>query len=514
MSRKAVLVYPRFLSPLAGIKDFNIPLGLLHLGTFLKSKGFEIRIVDTIVEDYYSNIIKKEMDDALCVGISAMTAQLPHAIEIIKEIKTFNKDMPIVLGGTHPTLFAKQSVENDLIDYAIIGEGELPFSNLLEALSRDEYEQLSTIPGIAYKEDTDEVTVNYSVERFNYSEMPPISYDLLNPIVLEKYIEVDSIYFPLLTARGCPHRCAFCINVILKEYRKYKPWSAERTVTEIKRILELPRKGTHCITFFDENTFVSKQRIGEIVSLIKEEHLNFHWYCSARANYFRDGFLDIPFLKELHNCGMRRISLGIETGSGEVLDYLQKDITLEDIGRAADFCEAANIRPSYSMMIGLPGEDANDVRKTIELIRLLSEKHRSWGIVGPQLFRPYPGSKIYQDCVEAGLYEPESIEEWIEIVKDNNEILDARKMPWIRHPKMVNCVHFYSVLAAASYSKLICLFNEYCDMTKRNFVFRLAGLVGIIALSFIGKIRLRFNFYDLLIEKVIFEKIRRAHISF
>lgn len=514
MDRKVVLIYPQFASPLNNVKGFNMPLSLLHLGTYIESKGYKPKIIDTVIEEQYQEMIRGELDDALCVGVSVMTAQLPHAMEIIRDVKAHRKDIPVVIGGAHATLFGAQSVESSLIDYAIVGEGEEPMVELCDALSSGNQEGLEGIEGLAFRKDSGDVIEDKTIRRFDYMEMPPINYDLLNPMVIQKYCEIDSLYFPLLTARGCPHKCAFCINVIHKEYRQYVPWSSERTILEVKRILSLPKKGKHNITFFDENTFVNKKRIEGILDAIEEGSLDFHWYCSARANYFRDGFLDVPFLKRLHDCGMRRISLGIETGSGKVLSYLEKGITVEDIIRAAEYCEEANIRPSYSMMIGLPDEDAQDIQKTIDLIALLAEKHKSWGIVGPQLFRPYPGSKIYQDCVDAGLHEPQSIEEWIENVKENNAILDAQKMPWIKRPDMVNYVHFYTVIAAARYSKLFELFNEYCNMTKRNIGFRVLGLAGILGLSFIGKVRRHFDYYGFLIEKVIFEKMRRAHISF
>lgn len=514
MKSKVVLIYPDFPIPLSAHSNFNISLSLLHLGTFIKSKGYDVKIVDTVVEKNYNDIIEIELKDALCVGISAMTAQLPQAMEILKKIRSINKQIPVIFGGVHPTLFCKQTLQNDMIDYVVIGEGELPLLKLLNVILTKNYEELSTIGGIAYKEKTGEIKENRNTEGFNYSDMPLIDYTLLNPSVIDAYINSDNIYFPIMTARGCPHRCSFCINTTLKEYRLYRAWSPERIITEIEQILQLPKKHRHRINFMDENTFVSKKRIQKLLDIIEKKGLKFECYYSARADYFKEGFLDIPFLKRLFCCGFNRISLGIESGSDKILDYLLKDISLDDILRAADYCKESNIRPTYNLMIGLPNEDFDDVKKTVELIKKLSEKHESWGLVGPQLFRPYPGCVIYQDCLKTGLSEPKSLEEWVERVKKDNNILDARKLPWVKSPNIVNVVHFYSALIAVSYYRLTKMFNEYCDMSCQSITFRVCGLVGIVCLSFIAKLRYRFDFYDFFIEKRVFDSIRRTHLSY
>lgn len=514
MNRKVVLIYPNFIIPYPEVRGFNVPQGLLHIGTFIKSKGYDVKIIDTTIEKDYYGIIEDELQNAVCVGVSAMTAQLPNAIEILKKIRTFNREIPVIFGGIHPTLFSMQMLENDWIDYVIIGEGELSFLKLLNVIVSKNYDKLKGIGGIAYKERTGEIKENRNKELFKFSDMPLIDYSLLNPIVLDAYNNSDFIYFPLMTARGCPHRCSFCINTIFREYRIWRAWDTERLVIEIERIRQMTKKRQCRITFMDENTFVNKKRIEKLLDIIEGKNLKFEWYCSARADYFKEGFLDIPFLKRLRSCGLTRISIGIEVGSNKVLDYLNKDISLDDILRTADYCNEANIRPSYSMMIGLPNEDVEDVKKTVALIRELSEKHKSWGIVGPQLFRPYPGCLAYQDCVKAGLREPKSTEEWVDQVKNDNNILDARKLPWIKSPKIVNTVHFYSAIIAVSYLRLVMIFNEYCDMTRKNFLFRIFGLIGIVCLSFIAKLRYRFGFYDFFVEKKIFDKIRKRHLSF
>ena len=119
---KFILVYPRF--PVRDGPKFNVPLGPLHLGTYLESKGIDVELVDANIDDNYLDSLRHKATNALGVGISAMTAQLPNALSICKEIKKYFKALPIVFGGIHATLFPRQTVQNPLIDYVISGEGE------------------------------------------------------------------------------------------------------------------------------------------------------------------------------------------------------------------------------------------------------------------------------------------------------------------------------------------------------------------------------------------------------
>lgn len=496
---KAILIYPRF--PVA--LKFNIPIGLLHLATYLKAKGFEVKLIDCNIEDNYKGLIAEEIKDAICIGISVMTAQIIHARDLCVFIKNeLNANMPLIMGGVHPTLYPQETLNEEFVDYVVIGEGELAMFNLLHAIKNDNLGAVESLAGIAYKDRNGNLQLNPGRDLFNYTEMPHFDYSVLNPRVFTAY-KKEETYFPLLSSRGCPYRCAFCINVVIKNI-KWRAFSAERTVAEIERIIKM---GFKRIWFWDENFFVNKQRIEEIMHLLELKNIKFEGYAAGRADYIRHNYLNQELLIRLKKRGFHRIGFGFESGSQRILDYLQKDITVEQILNAVRHCSEAGIRTSGSFMVGLPIENEEDVRKTIDIIGKISSISPNIGINGPQFYRPYPGSKIYQDCLKSGWIEPKNFQEWsLRIERDFYSTPNPYKTPWIKEPALVNTVYFYAYALSVSTKNLLSMFREFCRMTKRKGYFIFFGSIALFLLSLLGKLRYRLGFFHFLIEKKIFYK--------
>lgn len=494
---KIVLIYPRF--PIEF--KLNIPIGLLHLGTYLKNNGFEVRIVDCTVQPRYKEIIEKEIRDATCIGISLMTAQIPHAREISRFIKgDLRCKALLIFGGVHPTLYPKKTIQEEFIDYVVVGEGELPLLSILNTVKKNDAGAINNISGLVYLDKNGSVCMNSCQEAFDYAQMPPFDYSLLDKKILDAYKE-EGNYFPLLTSRGCPYRCAFCINVVTKNI-KWRGFDAERAVFEIERLVGM---GFRKIWFWDENFFVNKKRLLDMIDLLSQKNISFEGYVAGRADYISDGYLNADLLNRIKNCGFVRMGFGFESGSQRILDYLQKDITTEQIVNASLKCSQAGIRVSASFMIGVPAETKADIRKTVEIIGKISQVCQRFGVNGPQFYRPYPGSKLYQDCLKAGWIEPNTFAEWSSrIEKDFYAIPDPYQAPWVNNPAMVNLVYFYAYMLAVRTRKLLSMFNEYCQMTRRTNIFLFFGSLGILFLSLLGKLRYKLNFPYFLWEKMVF----------
>lgn len=500
MSGKVLLIYPQFPRPLG----VNIPLGLFHLATFLKSKQFEVKMIDCTMEEDYEDLIKEEIQDALCVGISSMTTQIPHARNIALFIKDRLKSkVPIIFGGVHPTLYPDQTVREPYIDYAVIGEGELALFNLLQVIQSDDHRDLLNIAGIAYRNSDGSTQINFSrKDNFSYEAMPEFDYTILNPRVIKAY-KKEGMYFPLLTSRGCPYRCSFCINVVTKN-NKWRAFSASRTVSEIERIVNM---GFNKIWFWDENFFTDKKRIQETLDLLEAKKIIIDGWVEGRADYIRPNYLNQEILKRLKKCGFNRFGFGYESGSQKILNYLQKDITVEDILTSARQCTEAGIRISSSFMIGLPAEREEDIRGTVKIIGKILAICKSCGINGPILYRPYPGSKIYLECLKTGWKEPQNLKEWSDrVISDFTAVPNPYKLPWINNAPLVNMVHFYTYTISASFKNLFFMFREYCQMTAQKKYFFYLGIITLLFLSSIGKLRYKISFYRFLIEKKIFFK--------
>jgi radical SAM superfamily enzyme YgiQ (UPF0313 family) len=495
---KVLLIYPEFL-----IKDgpaFNVPIGLLQLASYIESKGVNVKFFDCNIEDKYMDSICSELEGSICIGISAMTAHLPSAMAIAREIKRKTGYMnPIVLGGTHPTLFPQQAVLSDLFDFAVIGEGELSFLELLEHIEgkRD----ISNVQGAAFLDKNGVPQATYRHTRFDFNEMPYINYGLLNKKILDQF---EDNYVGMLTSRGCPHRCTFCINVSVKENNKWRAWSSKRMADEVEHVLKF---GAKKVWFWDENFFVSKKRIDEFLDEMERRNLRFLWSAEVRADYFRK-FISDKLLDRLKEHGCKKLSMGAESGSKKMLDVYCKEIEVDDIHIAAGKCVSRDIQPTFSFMIGAPHENKDDIDQTLLAIRKLYDISDNLRVLGPQLFRPYPGSLLYQKCKESGWREPATLKEWADIISSDFKENDALSSPWIGNPNMVNTVWFYSLFLCVDMKSLIKLFWEYCEIYKKPFLFKIAGSVGVVVVTLMGRLRYKLNFHKLQYEIKLLRKFR------
>jgi len=495
---KVLLIYPEFL-----LRDgplFNVPISLLQLGSYIESKGVQVKIVDCNIEDNYMSAIYDELDSSVCVGISAMTALLPSAMQIARNIKKkAGYKGPLVLGGVHPTLFPHQTVLDDLFDFAVVGEGELSFCELLEHIhgKRD----MSNVEGVAYLDQKRAPQVISRQISFDFNEMPPVNYGMLSKKVLDQF---EDNYVGMLTSRGCPHKCTFCINVSVKENNRWRAWSPKRMADEIEHAMKF---GARKIWFWDENFFVNKNRIDEFLDEIEARDLHFPWSAEVRADYFRK-FISNELLGRLKEHGCKKLAMGAESGSKKMLDIYCKEIEVDDIHAAARKCVSWGIQPTFSFMIGAPGEDKNDMELTVQSIKKLYDISINMRVLGPQLFRPYPGSTLYKKCLESGWKEPATLEEWASIVSTDFKANDVFSSPWIGDPELVNTIWFYSIFLCVDIRKLVRLFGEYCEIYGRSRLFKVIGSAGVVVVSLMGRLRYKMNFHKLQFEIKLLRKFR------
>lgn len=497
-NNKVLLIYPYIVS---SSEDIDIPLNLLCIGSFLKSEGFRVRILNHYAEkSRFDELLSAELDDCLCVGLTVMTAQLPDALRIVKRIKERRPELPVVFGGAHATLFPEQTVQHPMIDYTVIGEGELSFLELLQCLR--ENRDPKDVGGIAWRNAQGQIQVNHEKPAFDFNRMPRMDFSLFSRELLEK---TAAYRIPIQTSRGCPYRCRFCINTILPENRRWRCWDVQRTADEIENVLKLnPR----IIYFYDEFFFSSKKRIQELFAEIKRRNLKFKWLATMRADCLDERRIDQELLDELGKCGFQLAAIGAESGSNRVLDLIQKDITVDDLVRSAQMFNKTGIIPQYSFMIGVPGEIREDTIQTVEVIRKLSELCPGARFLGPQLFRPYPGSELYRECIKYGWSEPKGIEDWCSRMEKEMIHTTPEVLPWITDKKFVLVMWFYAIFIALRTGALVRLFIQYSKEYRRGLLFTIMGIAGMVVFSWLGKLRYKFKFYALPWEIELFKKYR------
>lgn len=410
--------------------DSSISVGLLSIATFLDAKGVPVEIIDGVRQKNYLDLIKNKAKDFDIFGLSVMTMQISNALKATKLIKEINPKAIIVWGGSHPTFFPKQTIMELLVDVVVVGEGEITMLELAQE------KELDSVDGIFYKQ-SDGVIKNTKPRKLS----DPASMPLFNWELVPENILHNLYLIPSLTSRGCPHRCTFCINAILKNC--WRPRTAEQVLEDLRIIKSLDYFKDKKLRFWDENFFVDINRAKKIINGMIDNNLILPWETTIRADYIRSGMVDDDLMERLKKSGCYLLSFGAESGSPKILKMIKKDVTPEQILNSAKLCLKYGITPQYSFMIGLPGEKKEDMFLTLKLIDDLISLSGEIQILGPQAFRPYPGSELYQECLISGWREPQSLDDWRLVSENELSYMSVENFPWVKDKDFVESMEAY-----------------------------------------------------------------------
>lgn len=433
--KKVLLINPQF-NIVKENYDSSVSVGLLSIATYLDSRGVNVELIDGVRQKNYLCLVKEKIIGCDFVGISVMTTQIPSALKVCGIIREINPSCKIIWGGTHPTFFIRETVAHNLLDIVCYGEGELTAEEIVCG------KNLAEIKGIAYKTNN-EVKINSPRELHNPALMPSFNWDLAPKEILHNLYLI-----PSLTSRGCPHLCTFCINAILKN--RWRPRTAEQVLEDIRIIKERECFKDKKIRFWDENFFVDINRANAIIDGMIEKNLIMPWETTIRADYVRQGGVDDNLMAKLKKSGCYLLSFGAESGSPRILQKINKGITPDEIMESARLCLKNDIIPQYSFMVGLPGEEKSDMMLTLKLIDRLVDLSDKVQILGPQPFRPYPGSTLYVECLSAGWKAPVYLEDWAHLVENQLSYLNVMNFPWVKEKNLVESVEAFVRFGAHS----------------------------------------------------------------
>lgn len=448
---KIVLINPRVSAIRSGYTSSDAarePLGILAIGSYLQHYGYQVDIIDSNLydEDHVQTEIERLIgEDPIFVGLSVMTAQLPHALTISKFIKQRQPTMMIVWGGIHPTLYPNQTSADSNIDFVVYGPGESASLALAKKLE-DGVTNVENLCGIASKG-----VAFPSMNPEDINTMPFFNYNLLD---LEWYLGPSPHYLlskqpiralNVLSSRGCPWRCGYCINYITKN--RWRALSPKRFVDELEYQANL--YDLDAFRIMDEDFFVNRIRVTNIINELKRRKIQLVWGTNVRCNYFNDNYITNDYAKMLSEAGVKFLTFGAESGSDRILKLLNKKITTEQILKSARVCAESGIIPLYSWMIGIPGQTKSEMRTNLTLMNRINDVCPSAMHTTNWIFRPFPGGDLYEICKQNGLHEPMSVEEWARLdtdIEENTGYFTVSELPWIEDREFVEFLAAFSPL--------------------------------------------------------------------
>lgn len=408
MKAKVILYNPK-------TPTYTFPLGLMAIASYLDQNKYDIEIVDGRISDDCISKVVKASDNLLCVGVTVWTGEpIRWALEISKGAKKIRPDVPVVWGGWHPSILPEQCLKHPSVDVVVKGQGEITFSELLKCL--EEKKSLQNCAGIAFKENG-RITNNPDRQFTDISKFPPLNYSFIDP---EKYFaRKGKQQLDYYSSQGCPYRCRFCADPMVFD-SKWSSLNAERVVEEISALVSKYRPDEIC--FNDDNFFANPKRVEEICDGIISSGLNISWLGTIRADILRR--LSDELLEKIKLSGCRKMVIGAESGSQEILDWINKKYTKDDVLISAQRCKKYGFDTAFSFMSGFPHEKLKDLYATVKLIKNVKELNGDCEIK-IYFYTIYPGSEITDYLVKQGAKLPETIEEWIDFHPQNPTL------PWI-----------------------------------------------------------------------------------
>jgi len=415
----------------------SAPLGIIYLGSYLAYYGYNVKLMDVRLKTQTECFaqLRQELPDAMLVGLSVTTPLVREALIISKFIKRQNPAVNIVWGGFHATLFPESTLQNEYIDFVVSAEGENGLLGLAEYLCGKK--EITGVPNLIFKQ-SGTIIKNHSELSQDLEKIGIPRYDLIefNPYILEDLFS-DKIRTDVLTSRGCHARCAFCVNSIIQKSR----WRAEpvqQTLLNVDTVIE--RYKIESICFIDEDFFCDLKRVKTLAPELAKRGII--WNAGCRADYIRDGFIDNAMLEMLYDCGCRGLRFGLESGSKRILKLLNKGITVEQSLFAIKNTLSHRIHTNASFMMGMPDETLDDVLQTLRLILKIIKINPAIPIIGPWMFRPYPGSTLFNRCVEKGLKIPSSLNEWSNFFMSDLRDFNKENYPWVDQPDIFRKASF------------------------------------------------------------------------
>ena len=370
-------------------RGYNPPLGLLYIAAYLeKHTQHKVEILDTQVEEITYNrlkdIIAKKNPDL--VGITAMTFTLIDVIKTVQIVKSIDRDIKVVLGGPHVHIYPNETIDIPDVDYLVLGEGEITFTELVENIT--DIDKLKVIEGLVFKDDG--ITVNTGIKPFidNLDELPFPARHLTPYRKYSSLLAKRSPITTMFTSRGCPYRCTFCDRPHLG--KAFRARSAKNVVDEMEECVNM---GIYEFLIYDDTFTIHKQRVVDICDEILKRKLDIGWDIRARVDSVNE-----EMLRKLKKAGCERIHYGVEAGTENILKALNKGITLEQAKRAFEMTKKAEISTLAYFMIGAPTETKEDVLQTIEFSKKLSAD-----FVHITILTPFPATAIYREGLETGV---------------------------------------------------------------------------------------------------------------
>lgn len=428
MRRKILLYNPQAVF-------FTMPLALLAIGSELDPSVYEVIIIDGRLDPDAENTLRTHLAEAVCLGVTVLTgAPISDALKISRAAKRERPDLPVIWGGWHPSMFARECLAERSVDVTVRGQGEETFKEIVDRLGSGQ--SLIGCAGCTVRLPDGSIHENPARPLAPVDKFRAHDYGL---IPVERYYALKGKrQLDYISSQGCNFRCAFCSDPFVYG-RKWVGLEPTRMALRLKELWD--RYQFDDVNFQDETFFTKGRRVQALAERVIESGMKISWAATMRA----DQAMRLP--EEVwalcKQSGLRRLLVGVESGSNEMLKRIRKDIRIEQVYQTAEKMLRHGIAGHFPFIVGFPDESDDSIRATLACAKRL--RSMSPDFQTPiYYFKPYPGSELVIEAVSRGFRLPDTLEAWSEF-----DYVAGLPGPWVTPEKfkLIERFKFFHELA-------------------------------------------------------------------
>ncbi|MDR1993951.1 MAG: B12-binding domain-containing radical SAM protein [Nitrososphaerota archaeon] len=391
MKAHVTLVNPPY-PPEAGQSVF-LPLGIGYLAAALEKEGYPVDVVDCQTQKYTPQALEEKFRtlNPDIIGVTSATVTYLQALQVLKSAKTAVPKALTLMGGPHVSVLDQQALtESPELDIVVRGEGEQTILELAKLVSSKHLHGLSAISGITYKSSNQTFS---TPDRPFIQDIDSLPYPAHHHFNTQLYKLFGVNYMPIITSRGCPSACTFCLAAKMCGHG-FRGRSPKKVVDELVWLRDTFHAGA--FAFYDDTFTFDLKRAFAICAEMKQRKLGLPWDCRTRVDR-----VSKELLRTLHDTHCQLIHFGVESGSPEMLKLMRKGTTVELNAQAIRWAKEAGLSVAVSLVIGYPTETPAMLKQTIDFLHQTKPDY-----VYMCEAVPYPGTELAAFIKTLGLEVP------------------------------------------------------------------------------------------------------------
>ena len=417
------------------VSMFNFPTGFGYLAAALRRAGHEVYGCnpnnDTVFGDtrelvraHVVRALAESTPNLVCVG--GLCTDYPFLRDLLAMLRALAPQTPVVLGGgiiNHDAAFIFSQLRPD---FCLAGESEEALVQLAAALDRGRV-ALEDIPNLGYWEDGKPCFARHDntvgdIDSFAFPDYAPFGVDELvehyssSAPYFYRYTRLRPRLMTLVSARGCPFRCTFCIH---GHGPKYRARSVDNVLDEVRQAYE--RTEFNTLVIVDELFAVNKGRLRNFCERLIDARRQCGWDFDWAFQTHARAALDVDTVKLAKEAGCFQFSYGFESASPRVLASMNKRTSPADFLQGIRVADEAQVAFGGNLIFGDPAETMETIAESLTFL----DSHCQDIIVQFGRVRPYPGSALFDDCLAKGII-PDRLE-YYEVMDDMR--LNMTSMP-------------------------------------------------------------------------------------